>query len=364
MGKRIVIAVTNDLVTDQRVNRISNTLMKNGYDIQLVGRELQHSASLHLNVKLKRFKLLFNSGALFYANYNCRLFIYLIFNKFDIVLSNDLDTLPASFLASKLKGKQLVYDSHEYFTEVPELVGRKFQQNTWKRIEKSMVPKIKYAYTVCQSIADTYKELYKTHFEVIRNLPDQKIKTIKSESAKEKIVIYQGALNLGRGIELMIQAMAHLNNTSLWIAGAGDIEQDLKQLVDSLGLNTKVKFLGRIPFSELHEYTQQASLGLSLEENIGLNYYFALPNKLFDYIQAKIPVLVSDLPEMRNVVTEYKVGDILLERTPNALATKIESILTDSDSRVKWDQYLEKAAEELVWENEQKRLVSLFSSIV
>lgn len=362
MAKRIIITVTNDLVTDQRVNRIANTLLNNGNDILLVGRVLPYSTNLDTNCKVKRFKLWFNKGALFYANYNLRLFLYLLFNRFDIVLANDLDTLPAAFFASRIKRKRIVYDSHEYFTEVPELIGRSFQQNTWRKIEAYILPKLKYAYTVCQSIADKYNELYQTDFQVIRNVPLQK-DAISVPSKSGKVIIYQGALNIGRGIELMIEAMQHLDDFELWIAGKGDVEDELKKLVQERQLTNKIKFLGRIPLNELHQITSKADLGLSLEENIGLNYYYALPNKLFDYIQAQIPVLVSDLPEMKRIVEDYNVGDVLKERTPEALASKISSILFDEEKLVNWNSKLLIARQELVWEKESKKLLALFNKL-
>lgn len=364
MAKRIVIAVTNDLVTDQRIYRVSSTLLKKGYDIQLVGRVLPNSTELKSACQVKRFKLLFNKGALFYANYNARLFFHLLFTKFDIVLANDLDTLPAAYFATKIRRKKIVYDSHEYFTEVPELLGRSFQQNSWRRIEKHIVPKLKYAYTVCQSIADIYNGLYGTVFRVVRNLPLAKDLQDSDKDDTKRVVIYQGALNLGRGIELMIQSMHHTNDCVLWIAGAGDVEHDLKQMVIDSKLSDKVKFLGRIPLKELHIITSKASIGLSLEENIGLNYYYALPNKLFDYIQAQIPVIVSNLPEMRRVVDQYSIGEILLDRTAEALAEKINDMLSNQEKLVNWRNKLKEASRDLIWEKESEKLLAIFEEVV
>ncbi len=363
MAKHIIITVTNDLVTDQRIFRISQTLLKQGYKITLVGRILKNSQKVKTDCNIRRFKLWFNTGALFYANYNFRLFVYLLFAKYDIVLSNDLDSLPAGYLASKLRKKQLVYDSHEFFTELPELVKRRLQKNVWLWFEQKILPKTKYSYTVCNSIANKYNDLYSANFQTIRNLPLKKECVLESEKNDKHIIIYQGALNIGRGIELMIQAMQFIENAELWIAGNGDIEEELKQLGTQDLYKSKVKFIGRIPLSDLHVITCKASIGLSLEENIGLNYYFALPNKLFDYIQAQIPVLVSDLPEMSAVVNEYKVGEILYERTPEALAQKITDMLSDNNKIEFWQTNLKEASEELIWEKEQYKLVDLFKAV-
>jgi len=360
MAKRIIIAVTNDLVTDQRIGRVANTLVDDGYEVYLVGRLLPHSLPIVRPYKTKRFKLWFKKGPLFYVNYNLQLFFFLLLTPFDAVLSNDLDTLLASFMAAKLKRKQLVYDSHEYFTEVPELVGRKFQQNAWLFIEKMLLPRIDYAYTVSESIANEYHQKYGKTFHVIRNLPVLKGAPIVTKS---NAIIYQGALNLGRGIELMIQTMVLLPELELWIAGGGDIEPALKQQVQELHLETRVKFLGRIPFSDLHAITLQARLGLTLEENLGKNYYYALPNKLFDYIQARIPVIVSNLPEMRKIIEDHGVGEVLMDRNPEILAALILKVLSDDVKITDLNNNLQQAARLLCWENEKIKVTHLFNKV-
>jgi glycosyltransferase involved in cell wall biosynthesis len=361
MAKRIIIAVTNDLETDQRVGRMADTLTDEGYEVLLVGRLLKNSLHLQRKYHTKRFKLWFNKGPLFYANYNLRLFFFLLFTPFDAVLSNDLDTLLACFTASKLKRRHLVYDSHEYFTEVPELVGRNFQKKAWLTIEKMMVPKIKYAFTVSSSIAAEYEQKYGTHFLVVRNLPVYKEPLL---TQKQNAIIYQGALNLGRGIELMIDAMRFLPDMELWIAGNGDISASLKKRVQTLNLLDRIKFLGKVPYQELHSITSQAKIGLSLEENLGKNYYFALPNKLFDYIQARIPVLVSDLPEMKKIVEAEDIGEVIVERKPKVLAEQIKRILLDLGQNNRRQIKLEDAARRLCWENEKEIVINLFSTLL
>ena len=300
--KRIIVSVTNDLVTDQRVHKSCTTLFNNGYTILLIGRKLKNSLPIIRDYKTLRIKLLFNKGALFYAEYNLRLFFILLFSKKDILLANDLDTLLPNFLVSKILKKKLVFDSHELFTEVPELINRPFQQNFWLKIEQFILPKLTYSYTVCHSIAVHYNLKYNTKFHVVRNVPFKIEKLEKGilpfNSKNKKIILYQGAINKGRGLELMIEAMTFLDNAIFLIIGSGDIEKNIHNLVKELNLEEKVTFIDRIPPIELQKLTPLADLGLSIEENLGLNYKYALPNKLFDYIQAKIPVLVSNLDEI------------------------------------------------------------------
>lgn len=359
---RIIISVINDLVTDQRVDRICSSLHKNGYAVLLVGRKLPWSQDIVRNYETHRMKLLFKKGFLFYTFFNIRLFLFLFFKKCDILLANDLDTLPANFLISKLKNKKLVFDSHEYFPEVPELIDRKKVQSVWLRIEKWIIPKLKYAYTVSPSIAKLYQEKYNVQFHVIRNLPYRNA-NIDTKKYNVKTIVYQGALNIGRGIELLIEAMKFLPEYNLKIAGDGDITQNLKALTRNLKLIERVEFLGRLTKDALEPITQKALLGVSLEEDRGLNYQYALPNKLFDYIQAEIPVIVSDLPEMKNIIKKYKVGEILEDRDPQKLAGLIRKIIDDKDEYQKYCNKSKQAAIELCWENEEEKLIELFNLI-
>ena len=132
MHKRAIVCVTNDLCTDQRVHKTCMALGKCGYKVLEYGRLLNDSQPLERPYTTHRTKHWFNKGAQFYAEYNIRLFFFLIFSKFDLVFANDLDTLPATFLASKIKGKKIIYDTHEYFTETPELTSRPVIQRIWK----------------------------------------------------------------------------------------------------------------------------------------------------------------------------------------------------------------------------------------
>ncbi len=362
--KRIIVSVTSDLVSDNRVHKTCATLTEMGFEVLLVGRKMPDSKSVSArNYQNKRVKLLFRKGPLFYACFNFRLFGLLLFSKFNLLLANDLDTLPANFLASKLKNKPLVYDSHEFFTEVPELVHRPLVKKIWEFLEKKMVPKLKHAYTVCNPIAKIYTEKYGVPFRVVRNVPVATgflARAEKHSKDVEKMILYQGAVNLGRGLQQAILAMKFVEKARLVIAGDGDIRRELEQLTESEGLQNKVQFLGRLSIEDLTKLTPQAHLGLSIEEDLGLNYRYALPNKLFDYIQAQVPVLVTDLPEMTAIVKKYKIGEVTGSLEPALLANIFSEMLTDENRRKIWQQNLKEAATKLTWENEKKILQEIF----
>ncbi len=170
--KRIIISVTNDLTTDQRIDKVAKSLLKIGYSPVLVGFIKPKSLELATRTyETKRFRLCFTNGFLFYAEYNLRLFLYLLFTRSNLFLSNDLDTLLANYLASVVRRKTLIYDSHELFTEQPELENRLTVKKIWLKIEQCILPKIKYSYTVSASIARYYRQKYGVNMEIIRNFP-------------------------------------------------------------------------------------------------------------------------------------------------------------------------------------------------
>jgi glycosyltransferase involved in cell wall biosynthesis len=365
--KKIIISVTNDLVSDQRVHRTATTLSEFGLEILLVGRCMPTSMTLTTRVySTHRIKVPFRNGFMFYLTFNIWLFFFLLFHKCDTLISNDLDTLPANFLVSKIKGLPLVFDSHELFTELPELTNRPFIKRIWTILEKIFLPRIKYGITVCNSISKVYKDKYNIDFTVIRNLPfksKKEIVEVKPLENNKRIIIYQGALNIGRGLELVIDSMKYLDNYLFLIAGDGDISEKLHERAKQPGLEGKIKFPGRIPLDELQKYTQQADLGISLEENLGLNYYYALPNKLFDYIQANVPVLTSDFPEMSAVVKKYDIGIVTNEKNAEKLAILINQSINNKTLVNTWKENLKIAREELCWEKEKIKLIYIFRRI-
>jgi len=368
MNKTVTITVTNDLLTDGRVYKTAVFLATKGFKVKIYGRKLQkHYPNLYNNnnIKVFRYRLPFNKGKLFYIYYNILLLFVLFFSKKDILLAVDLDTILPNFIVSKLQKKKLIFDSHEYFTELPELQNRPFTKKIWQILENFILKKIKHCYTVSYSIAKEYEKKYKLKCEVVLNTPlKPKIENLDSHyliniPKNKKILIYQGVLNVGRNIDVMIEATKFLNDYILLIIGEGDLSLKLKTLAKQQNiLNKKVFFLGRIPYNQLYTITKKAHIGLSLEKALGKNYLYALPNKLFDYIMAQVPQIASSLPEMSKIIFKYKTGKILNEITPQNLSTLIKNITNDEYNKMKENCY--KASQQLNWENESKKLERFF----
>lgn len=369
----IIVSVSNDLFSDQRVDKVCNTLISLGFEVTLVGRKLPNSLPLSpRKYNTKRIKLFFKKGAMFYAELNFRLFWYLLFKRHTVLLANDLDTLLANYRVSKIRKTELVYDSHEYFTEVPELIDGSFAKNTWLRIEKKIFPKLNNVYTVCDSIAKVYSDKYGVDVKVVRNIPLRNLqKSFKTREElnlplDKKILLLQGAgINVDRGAEEMVKAMQYLPDDYLFvIVGGGDVFEILKDIINKQKLENKVKIIGKVAYEELINYTYNSDLGLSLDKNTNLNYQYSLPNKLFDYINYQTPVLTSDLIEIKNVVETYQVGWISYSHDPKKIANSVLNIFNNMEDYNQKKSNTLRASEELNWENEEMILKELYSKLL
>jgi glycosyltransferase involved in cell wall biosynthesis len=367
----IVVTVSNDLATDQRVQRVCSTLALQGFDVLLLGRKLPNSLPFEpSNFKARRFSLLFNSGPLFYLALNVRLFFTLLFAPCSIIHANDLDTLLPAWLVAKIRRKHLVYDTHEYFTGVPELQLRPGVKAIWKAIESFVFPRLKHVFTVNESIANLYRNDYgNTQIQVMRNIPPISISLQSSADFlaflppnRFKIILQGNGINVDRGGEEAVQMMQFLPDSVLIIAGSGDVIPKLKEMVRNLQLQDRVVFFDRMPYERLLGLTSACDLGLSLDKDSNVNYRFSLPNKIFDYLRAGIPVLASNLTEVRRIVDSYGTGWIATDLKPEALAEQITWIKKNTEAFLQLKSELHLASSELCWENECKPLVLLYNS--
>jgi len=370
--KRIIVIVSNDLATDQRVQKVCNSLLSFGYSPFLLGRKLAKSPPMpDLPYKHFRKQLIFSSGPFFYIELNVWLFAYMLFSKMDGIHANDLDTLLPAFLVSKLRRKELVYDTHEYFTGVPELVKRPLIRKIWKFIESSIFPKLKNVYTVNDSIADLYEKDYGNRPLVMRNIPLKALPVDQSKTREELglpidkfILILQGSgINIDRGAEEAVLMMKYLSNCLLVILGSGDVLKELMKMSIDEGIQDKVLFFPRMPYHEMMQYTQVADLGLTLDKDTNINYRFSLPNKLFDYIHAGIPVLCSNLPEVKSIVNSYDIGIVALNHNPEYLADEVNALRKDKHRLEHFRANCIIAQSILSWEHEAQALQGVYPGL-
>lgn len=368
-NSRVVLSVTNDLYTDPRVDKVCLFFAHHGFDVTLVGRCYKDSpALLQRKYKTHRMRLFFRKGACFYAEYNIRLFFFLLFHHFDLFVANDLDTLLPNVLVSRWKKKRLVYDSHEYFCGELSIANRPIVRNVWLRIEKFCFPKLKDVITVSQSIVDQYEKEYGIRPHLVRNIPPKATPSITETRASlhlpedKKIIILQGnGLNEGRGGEELVEAMQYVNQQAfLVIVGNGTAIPSLKQRCRELDLEGRILFVPRVTPEMLFNYTYLSDIGIALDRDLSMNLRFSLPNKLFEYIKAGTPMVVSNLIERANIVKQYQVGVIVEDLNPICIAQSINLLLTNEQFYQKCKDKCIPAAEALSWENEEKILESVY----
>jgi glycosyltransferase involved in cell wall biosynthesis len=360
---RICLTVTNVLNYDQRMQRIASTLQQAGYDVVLIGRNRKGAPPL-LDQPFDQVRLpcRLEQGPLFYLEYNLRLFFWLIRRPFDAVGLVDADTLLGGGLAAILRRKKRIFDAHEFYTQVPELINRPLVRWLWGVIERVMIPTCHQAYTVGPALAALFSDRFGLPFAVVRNLPLAQAPPEKSNNAR--IILYQGALNADRGLEIMLEALLYLPDYQLWLAGEGDLSSSLRNLTDRYNLGGQVRFLGLVNPASLPEVTRQAWLGINLLHPTGASYYYSLANKFFDYVQAGIPQITMDFPEYRACIQSYPVALLLPELTTNALVEAITRLEKRPGAYQAMESACTAARQVWIWEHEAEHLTRIWTETV
>ena len=409
MARRIIMAVTNDLLTDQRVDRSCRALQESGYAVTLIGRRLGHASGFgHTSNEVAekaldarpyrcvRMRLLFRRSALFYAEYNMRLLLKLLLMRADAFYANDSDTLPACCWAARLRGKKLLFDAHELFPDVPELVGKPRVQRVWKWVERTCLPRVDAAFTVSQSVAEEYRRRYGVAMTVVRNLPERiengelRMENYPGAAAlnvtgdtpaqfsilNSQLILYQGAVNVGRGVRELVDVIGRLPQCRLVVAGDGDLLEELREYAADKPWSERIMFLGRVDPNQLHALTTKADMGVCLLEDLGLSYRCALPNRVGDFVQAGVPLLATGFVEIQRVIEHYGIGatteacpavkdgeeyDQYLGRLADTIADTLH--VWHTMPQEERDRRFARARKELCWDNEKKTLIKTINAI-
>jgi hypothetical protein len=360
---RVYILVSNDLSSEQRMHKTALHLHTLGYDVTLIGRLRHHSEDLQYQpYKTKRIALSAEKGMHMYLSLCWRFFRLLKYEKPTIVISVDVDTILSSTIAKRLGYiKKLIYDSHEYFTEVPELQNKPLKKWTWKFIEKICVPYADECVTVNESLARILGSLHHRIFEYIWNAPLSKEKVRSQKPAyQDKFILYQGAVNEGRGLLEMIAAMPLIDkDLSLWIVGTGDLFDQVRKEAEASPVSERIKIFGFIDPSTLHEFSSSAFLGINLLEERSLNYYYSLANKFFDYIHAGVPSIHMAFPEYEARISEFPVGITIEDLTPSTISKAVNDLYHDSNKYNQIKDACKKAAQIWTWQNEAPKWSSI-----
>lgn len=371
MRNRIIVSVINNIQGDQRVDKVCKTLISDGWEVEVIGTNLRGKPKLDKPYKTELISLKNQESFRLFVEFNWKLFWKLKSKDKTnaVLLANDVDSLLPNYLIHKLYKVPIVFDSHEIYSELPSLKGRKFTKMIWKTLERWLLPKMKYFYTVSEGYADWFEKAYQNRPQIIKNVPN-KIENLTLEPSQvklpivepgHKIIIYQGAINFSRGIDKMIEAMNYVENAQLWIVGNGPKKSEYEALTNHFNLHHKVKFIGHVSPNDLKQITPKADLGLSLEEDFGISYRYALPNKIFDYTHAGVPILGTNLPDIQRTIEKYKIGKIVSNHEPQHIAEQIKIML--DEGKIPYAENLKLAAKDLNWENEEEKLKAIYAPL-
>jgi glycosyltransferase involved in cell wall biosynthesis len=378
---KVTMLVLNNFTHDARVHKEAKSLASVGHDVTVValyeeGLQERESQSGYKIIRIVLKAKIWRSGTIVsllkYLEYTFKLYLLLLDAHTDVIHAHNANTLLAAWLVSRLLKTKLVYDAHEFET------GRHFGdsnlsriiQHFWSVPEKLIISKTDAVITVNQSIGIELVRIYDISMPIIvMNTPNYK-QVEKTDLLREKlnipsnkkIVLYQGRIVSGRGIELVLLAIQRLDNVVAVLLGDGPLLDKLREDIDT-GRIERVYLPGRVPLELLGSYTISADLGVVFIEDICLNHHYALPNKLFEYIHAGLPVIASDLPEITRIVHQYQIGEVISTSDPSELAEVISGIINDPKRYSEYVANTKRASKDFVWRHEGSKILQLYQDL-
>ena len=352
-GKRIICTVTNDLNYDQRMIRICTSLANAGYDVTLVGFKRSKSNPLTTRpFRQVRLPIAAEQGKMLYFSYWVVLFFYLLFRKSDVLCAIDLDTILPVYYASRIRGTKRVYDAHEIFTDLKEVISRPSVHKMWLWIGNHTVPHFTTGYTIGDAYAAEFKKRYGVDYGVVRNATVLKPVTIPAKP--DRFILYQGWVNVGRCFEQLIPAMQHVD-TRLVVCGEGNFYSQSLALAAEYQVQDKIDFKGYVPPAQLGNYTLQAYIGITLFEDTSLSNRLSLANRFFDYMHYGVPQLCIRYPEYEHINAQYEVAYLIDNPTPENIAGALNKLLNDEAYYKRLQQNCLLAREKYCWQEEEKK---------
>jgi len=280
----------------------------------------------------------------------------------DVIHANDLDALiPAYKAAKKLKCK-IIYDSHEIYTENNSLMNKKLYALWLGFREKMICKKIDKMICVSNAAAEYFeRELKIGKPTVITNCVLKSEQVFDSEKNQDFEILNHGQFYPGRGYDIMLDAAKILEEhkeIKMVIRGMGIMEKQLREKKEELKADNFV-MVPPVNVSELIEKASHSMVGVAITEKICLNFELSVSNKLFEYLAAGLPVIMSDIPEHRYLNDKYGIGIILKEDTAEELAAAVLKLYQDKDFYNKCAQNAKKISDEINWENEFSKLIKI-----
>lgn len=379
--KNICMLVLNDFTHDSRVLRAARALQEAGYQVFVFAvhekglpvRETNNGV-VTMRFPLRSRALLENTSIRFVRNIEFMVkSLYHIWRLKPVACHcNDLNTLHIGYASRLFFGIPFVYDSHELQSQKAGIE----QDPAWLRrftrfVEHFFIQRASRVITIGDYIAEHLAKQDSIEKPVvIRNIAD--VSSVHMPYAVPlhfgfpkdwKIVLYQGALQVSRGLLPTIRALAFLPEEIVFVlVGDGPLRKELEQEAKRLSLNHRILFQGWVPPDYLLAYTKEADLGIMSSENVSLSYYYTLPSKLFEYIAAGLPMVGSDFPEIRRIIDTYAIGDTFDSSDPKDIARAIRHVIDDPLRYQRFRENAQKASLELTWHQEKEKLIALYSS--
>lgn len=316
-------------------------------------------------IKFKKIRKWFINGAII-----TRMIVKGYIQNADIYHANDLNTLPQAIVCSKLrlKPKPLIYDSHEVQSD-----RTGYNPRTIKRIESFMLKFVDQMIVENHTRAKYNEDIYGFYPKTLYNYSEKYNIEEKPQinlhkkigiNEDEKILLYQGGLQQGRGLELLIEAMDEIEEGHLLFIGGGKLRQTLKEQAEASKQADRIHFLDKVPFQELPSYTREAYLGFQVLQNICFNHYSASSNKLFEYMMAHVPVVSCDFPEIKKVVEETNTGLVVDSHNASEIANAVNQLVKDTSLRNQLSENTKQAKEIYNWNNEKSKLLEVYNQFV
>ena len=286
--------------------------------------------------------------------------------------ASDLYVLPALARAARRFNAAYTFDSRELYAHVSSTQRRPWVGWFWSLVESQYLPGASAVFTVSKRIAKHLEMEYRIPRPIlVQNVPPKtavlrstKLADLAGLDASTPIILHMGLIRKARGCDLLIEAMASVNGAHLVFLGDGPELENLQEQTKSLGLETKVTFLDPVEPDSIVEYAAGATVGVSLLQDSCLNHRYALPNKLFDYLAAGVPVLAPDLPEIRSIVEGYNVGKTVDQRSPAKIADSLSQMIHAESERETWIHNADRFCETFNWENASQRFIKTFRHIL
>ena len=362
--KKIIVLTISDLIHEANLHRKLMSLTNNGYKVKLLSvYQPNLNREVWQGIDLTRIRLIQRPTLLKFLQFLVFSLLWILFRKADCYISYDTLPLLPVRIASILYRKPFIYDSVELLAGLNQLEGKPVRKKIWMLYENQGIKGVNRLFTVCQSDASHIKTLYEHIPEpvVVRNIPlfnrmktgRQAVRNKLGIPADHWIGIYQGMIFEGRGLHNLIKAIPGRDKFTLIIVGQGPLMPELKTLTKELNIEDRVIFTGLVPFHELHHYTASADIGFTIISGKGLSYYHALPNKLFEYIQAGIPVIGSDYPEIKKIIEEDHIGYTVNPDSVEKIRQAVNMLTTEENYKRCKDRILQ-IAEKYTWQEESQ----------